>query len=229
MKKRILLVEDESKIARFLKLELEHEGYEVGVASDGRTAMEKWEEYDWDVLILDVMLPDLSGLEICRRVRAQSIVPILMLTARDTVPDRVSGLDAGADDYITKPFIIEELLARLRAIERRQGWRGSTCADAVLKVGPVTLHLDERKAFCRQNGEIKLTTREFDLLAMLMKNKNRVLTREMILDQVWGYSYAGDTHVVDVYIRYLRAKLEGAGIENLIETVRGVGYVIREH
>jgi DNA-binding response OmpR family regulator len=183
------------------------------------------EEGDWQLVILDIMLPDLSGIEICRRIRSGSQVPIIMLTAKDAVPDRVSGLDAGADDYITKPFAIEELLARLRAIERRHTWEEET---NVIEVAPITLYLDERKAEAH-GKEIKLTAREFDLLSYLMQNKNHVLTREMILNKVWGFDYAGDTNVVDVYIRYLRAKLEAIGLANFIETVRGVGYVVREH
>jgi two-component system, OmpR family, response regulator ArlR len=225
MKKKILIIEDEMSIARFLELELKHEGYEVMVAYDGRSALKIMEEGDWQLVILDIMLPDLSGIEICRRIRSGSQVPIIMLTAKDAVPDRVSGLDAGADDYITKPFAIEELLARLRAIERRHTWEEET---NVIEVAPITLYLDERKAEA-QGKEIKLTAREFDLLSYLMQNKNHVLTREMILNKVWGFDYAGDTNVVDVYIRYLRAKLEAIGLANFIETVRGVGYVVREH
>lgn len=225
MKKKILIIEDEMSIARFLELELKHEGYEVMVAYDGRSALKIMEEGDWQLVILDIMLPDLSGIEICRRIRSGSQVPIIMLTAKDAVPDRVSGLDAGADDYITKPFAIEELLARLRAIERRHTWEEET---NLIEVVPITLYLDERKAEAH-GKEIKLTAREFDLLSYLMQNKNHVLTREMILNKVWGFDYAGDTNVVDVYIRYLRAKLEAIGLANFIETVRGVGYVVREH
>ncbi|MBH8599439.1 response regulator transcription factor [Thermoactinomyces sp. CICC 10523] len=225
MKKKILIVEDEKSITRFLELELRHEGYEVKVAHDGRSALRMMKEEDWQLVILDIMLPDLSGIEICRRIRSDNQVPIIMLTAKDAVPDRVSGLDAGADDYLTKPFAIEELLARLRAIERRHSWEEEA---NVIGVTPITLYLDERKAEA-YGKEIKLTAREFDLLSYLMQNKNHVLTREMILTKVWGYDYAGDTNVVDVYIRYLRAKLESIGLEYFIETVRGVGYVVREH
>jgi two-component system, OmpR family, response regulator ArlR len=226
MNKQILIVEDEAGIARFLQLEFEHEGYRVGIAPDGRTALKMFEEGEWHLVILDIMLPDLSGLEILRRIRAESKVPVILLTARDAIHDRVSGLDAGADDYVTKPFAIEELLARVRAVERRAD--PSVCRDETLTVPPVVLHLAERTALCAEQ-ELKLTTREFDLLAFLMKNRNRVLSRDMILNHVWGYSYTGDTHVVDVYIRYLRSKLENAGVKDYIETVRGVGYVVRGH
>ncbi|UWE04012.1 response regulator transcription factor [Laceyella sacchari] len=226
MSRNVLLVEDEGNIARFLQLELEYEGYRVMVAPTGRKALELWETDQWDMLILDVMLPDLSGMEICRRIRGQSQVPIIILTARDAVPDRVSGLDAGADDYLTKPFAIEELLARMRAIERRQSQWSQPLTK--LTLDPLVVLLEERTVTVA-GKELKLTTREFDLLAYLMQNKNHVLTREMILDKVWGYSYTGDTNVVDVYIRYLRVKLEQMGCQNIIETVRGVGYVIREH
>lgn len=226
MTKRVLIVEDEFSIARFLQLEFEYEGYKVSIASEGRKALEKAKE-DWDLIILDVMLPDLNGIEVCRRIRSHQEVPIIMLTARDSIPDRVSGLDAGADDYLSKPFAIEELLARVRALFRRKDTQ-STQRDTY-QLGPVTLYLRERRVFCHDHHELKLTTREFDLLAFLIRNKNHVLNREMILEKVWGYDYDGETNVVDVYIRYLRAKLSQAGVDHFITTVRGVGYVVRDN
>jgi DNA-binding response OmpR family regulator len=226
MKKKVLIIEDEKPIARFLQLEFEYEGYEVIVVHEGRAGIQKAQDETPDLIILDVMLPDLSGLEVCRRIRQHLQVPIIMLTARDSVPDRVSGLDAGADDYITKPFAIEELLARVRAIERRNHMKEEKWS---IRVGDVEIFPMERRVICHETVELSLTTREFDLLLFLLKNKNRVCTRESILEQVWGYNYSGDTNVVDVYIRYLRNKLSQAKVEHLIETVRGVGYVVREH
>lgn len=220
MEKSILLVEDEKSIARFVELELKHEGYDVTVCYDGRSGLEAALEKEFDVLLLDVMLPELNGIEVCRRVRAQSSVPILLITARDAVMDRVAGLDAGADDYLVKPFAIEELLARIRSALRRT--TTSTEHDTlVLK----NIILDETAYTATVNGEpIRLTKTEFDLLHLLMRSKNKVCTREIILENVWGYDTDVETNVVDVYIRHLRAKLPA----NTIETVRGVGYVMRE-
>lgn len=219
MSKSILLVEDEKSIARFVELELKHEGYDVTVRYDGRSGLEMALEQQFDVLLLDVMLPELNGIEVCRRVRAQSSVPILLITARDAVMDRVAGLDAGADDYIVKPFAIEELLARIRSALRRTN--STSTNELTIK----NIRLDETAytAFV-DDQPITLTKTEFDLLHLLMRSKNKVCTREIILDNVWGYNTDVETNVVDVYIRHLRAKLP----DDVIETVRGVGYVIRE-
>lgn len=220
MSKSILLVEDEKSIARFVELELKHEGYDVTICYDGRHGLETALERQFDVLLLDVMLPELNGIEVCRRVRAQSSVPILLITARDAVVDRVAGLDAGADDYIVKPFAIEELLARIRSALRRTS---ITSANDALTIK--NIQLDETAYTATVNGQpINLTKTEFDLLHLLMRSKNKVCTREIILDNVWGYDTDVETNVVDVYIRHLRAKLP----DDVIETVRGVGYVIRE-
>ncbi|MBM7700109.1 response regulator transcription factor [Kurthia huakuii] len=219
MRKSILLVEDEKSIARFVELELKHEGYDVTVCYDGRSGLETALEGAFDVLLLDVMLPELNGIEVCRRVRAQSSVPILLITARDAVMDRVAGLDAGADDYIVKPFAIEELLARIRSALRR-----TTIDDAHDTLAIKNIELDETAYTATVNGEaLNLTKTEFDLLHLLMRSKNKVCTREIILENVWGYNTDVETNVVDVYIRHLRAKLPA----ETIETVRGVGYVIR--
>ncbi|MGE7835109.1 response regulator transcription factor [Viridibacillus arvi] len=224
MQKHILLVEDEKNIARFIELELKHEQFEVTVCSDGRVGLETALEQEFDVILLDVMLPELNGIEVCRRIRAISDVPIILITARDAVIDRVAGLDAGADDYIVKPFAIEELLARIRSILRRYTSIESTGQQ--LKYKNITIDSAAYTAYV--NEEIlSLTKTEFDLLSLLIENKNRVCTRDQILEQVWGYQSDVETNVVDVYIRHLRSKLPK--IESgYIETVRGVGYVMRE-
>ena len=221
---KILLIEDEERIARFVELELTHEGYEVAKAYDGRAGLEMAEGGGYDLLLLDIMLPELNGLEVLRRLRKGSNVPIIMLTARDAVMDKVSGLDMGADDYITKPFQIEELLARIRAALRK---RGADAPAQVLACGPVRLDAARRLVTCGER-ELELTNREFTLLMTLLENKSIVLTRETLLERVWGYEYMGETNVVDVYIRYLRAKLDEACGVKLIHTVRGVGYAIKE-
>lgn len=224
MLKKILLVEDEKNIARFVELELKYESYDVTVAYDGREGLELAMSNDFDALLLDVMLPSLNGIEICRRVRAQSQVPILLLTARDAVMDRVAGLDAGADDYLVKPFAIEELLARIRSILRRVTPEKKTNAYLTCR----NLEIDEAayEVFV-QGVKLDLTKTEYDLLKLLVEHKNRVCTRELILTSVWGYETDIETNVVDVYIRHLRMKLPG-GMNDYIETVRGVGYVMRE-
>ena len=221
---RILLIEDEERIARFLELELTHEGYEVEKAYDGRAGLALAESGRHDLVLLDIMLPELNGLEVLRRLRKGSNVPIIMLTARDAVMDKVSGLDMGADDYITKPFQIEELLARIRAALRK---RAADAPSPLLTCGPVALDPARRSVTC-QGQSLELTNREFTLLMTLMENKSIVLTRETLLERVWGYEYMGETNVVDVYIRYLRAKLDEASGVKLIHTVRGVGYAIKE-
>ena len=232
MTNRILIIEDEEKIARFIELELIHEGYEVEKCGDGRTGLELAEGGDFSLVLLDIMLPGLNGLEVLRRLRRSSDVPVIMLTARDAVMDKVAGLDQGADDYITKPFAIEELLARIRLVLRRRStWdQGTTAAEApadLLRCGELTLSESHHEVKYAGN-EIELTGREFDLLNTLLINKNIVLSRDRLLGNVWGYDYRGETNVVDVYIRYLRSKIDEVFGINLIQTVRGVGYVIRD-
>lgn len=225
---KILIVEDELKIARFLELELKHEGYEVLIAGDGRQGLEKALKENVDLVILDIMLPGLSGIEVCRRIRLESKVPIIMLTAKDDVTDKVAGLDMGADDYMTKPFAIEELLARIRVALNRVK---STSTEAkgksdLLQIGDLKLNLSSHSAFYKEE-ELVLTKKEFELLEYLMKNKNVALTREQLLNNVWDYEYFGDTNVVDVYIRYLRQKIDEKYGVHMISTVRGVGYIIK--
>ncbi len=225
MANRILIIEDEEKIARFVELELKHEGNEVEKAFDGREGLEKALSGNFDLILLDVMLPGLNGLEVLRRLRLEKDVPVIMLTARDAVMDKVSGLDAGADDYITKPFAIEELLARIRVALKKRGPVALT--NHTLTINGVTL--DEDRYEVTVNGDIiELTNREFELLRMLMKNKNIVLDREKLMNEVCGYDYIGETNIIDVYIRYLRTKIDDRYGIKLIHTVRGVGYVIKE-
>ena len=231
MTNRILIIEDEEKIARFIELELIHEGYEVEKCGDGRTGLELAEGGDFSLVLLDIMLPGLNGLEVLRRLRRTSDVPVIMLTARDAVMDKVAGLDQGADDYITKPFAIEELLARIRLVLRRRSYHVHEApADApadMLRCGELTLS-ESRHEVKYAGNEIELTGREFDLLNTLLINKNIVLSRDRLLGKVWGYDYMGETNVVDVYIRYLRSKIDEVYGISLIQTVRGVGYVIRD-
>ena len=225
MAERILIVEDEEKLARFIELELLHEGYAVEKAADGRDGLEKAQADGVDLVLLDVMLPGMSGMELLRRLRRASDVPVIMVTARDAVMDKVTGLDTGADDYITKPFEIEELLARIRAALRKRG--GAAQGAEGLACGALTL--DPARHTAAYGGTpIELTHREFTLLQMLMENQSIVLTRDQILEHVWGYDFMGETNVVDVYIRYLRAKIDDAFGVKLIHTVRGVGYVLRK-
>jgi len=222
---RMLVIEDEEGLVEFLELELKHEGYEVDVAYDGRNGLDLAMKHDYDVILLDLMLPGLNGVEVCRRLRNEKDTPIIMLTARDSVMDRVMGLDSGADDYVVKPFAIEELLARIRVILRREEKREAKPLLLTFK----DLELDiESRVLKRGKELIELTNKEFELLLMFMRNINRVLTREMLLDQVWGYDYAIETNVIDVYVRYLRNKLNAEDKEQYIQTVRGVGYVMRE-
>lgn len=224
---KILIVEDEANIARFLELELKHEGYEVDKAPDGRMGLQKALEGNFDLILLDIMLPGLSGIEVCRRVRMESRVPIIMLTAKDDVTDKVAGLDMGADDYMTKPFAIEELLARIRvALNRKQNSEGGKKAE-IVQYGELTLNLNEHSVFYGQE-EISLTKKEYELLECMLENKGTALSRERILKDVWDYDYYGDTNVVDVYIRYLRQKIDDRFGITLIHTVRGVGYIIKD-
>lgn len=224
MAEKILLVEDEEKLARVVELELQYEGYQVEKAFDGRTGLEKALSGGFDLVLLDIMLPQLSGMEVLRRLRKESGVPVIMLTARDTVVDKVAGLDSGADDYVTKPFEIEELLARIRAALRKRQVREE---GEVLKAGPLVMD-PQRHEVTVKGTPVELTRREFDLLHYLLENKERVISRESLLDHVWGFDFVGETNAVDVYIRFLRTKIDEAFGIKLIHTVRGVGYVIRE-
>lgn len=203
--KKILIIEDEIKISRFLQLELEHEGYIVDTEQDGRQGLEKALQEDYDLILLDVMLPSLNGMEILRRLRTTSQVPVIILTAKDDVTDKVMGLDIGADDYITKPFAIEELLARIRVIFKHS--RISATESNIIQVDKLVLDMN-KYSLTYDKDPIDLTKKEYDLLKYLMLNKEIVLTRDNILEKVWGYDYVGDTNVVDVYIRYLRSKID---------------------
>lgn len=227
MSARILIVEDEEKIARFVELELQHEGYETEKAADGRTGLELAENGKFDLCLLDIMLPELNGLEVIRRLRKSSSVPVTLLTARDAVMDKVAGLDMGANDYITKPFAIEELLARIRA-QLRQGESAHDASNGgVLTAGRLSLD-PQRHEVRYADTLVELTQKEFAMLELLLRNKDIVLSRETFLERVWGYDYMGETNIVDVYIRFLRAKLDARFGVTLIRTVRGVGYVLRE-
>ncbi|WP_433742566.1 response regulator transcription factor [Falsibacillus pallidus] len=226
--KRVLIIEDEKNLARFIELELQYEGYETAVCNDGREGLEQALEQDWDVILLDLMLPSLNGMEVCRRVRHVKETPVIMITARDSVMDRVSGLDHGADDYIVKPFAIEELLARLRSVFRRM--ETSVPAKQTMTVFTFRDITLEKESRIVKKGEevIDLTKREYELLQTLMENENIVMTREALLNKIWGYETEVETNVVDVYIRYLRNKIDNPGEESYIQTVRGTGYVMRK-
>ncbi|MDF2662303.1 MAG: DNA-binding response regulator [Paenibacillus sp.] len=223
--KTILLIEDERRLSRFIELELRHASFAVTTAYDGSSGLDLALREDWDVILLDLMLPGLDGMEVCRRIRAVKKTPILILTARDSVTDRVSGLDSGADDYIPKPFAIEELLARIRVVFRRQEDRDEN-NKALLSFQDLSVNLDSREVR-KGAGKIELTKREYDLLVAFLRNAGRVLTRETLLDMVWGYEAAVDTNVVDVYVRYLRNKIDAPGETSYIQTLRGTGYVMR--
>ncbi|GMG95484.1 DNA-binding response regulator [Tepidimicrobium xylanilyticum] len=225
--RRILIIEDEEKIARFIELELKYEGYEVEKAFNGRDGLEIAKNQPFDLILLDIMLPGINGIEVLRRIRQFSDIPIILLTARDAVVDKVTGLDGGADDYITKPFAIEELLARIRVALRKRNQVNQSTNSTQLTVGDLQLDPMKREVWVKGNL-IHLTKREFDLLHYLLKNKNIVLSRENILEEIWGYDFAGDTNAVDVYIRYIRAKIEEPFRLKIIHTVRGVGYVIKD-
>ncbi|MCY0902584.1 MAG: response regulator transcription factor [Firmicutes bacterium] len=217
----VLVVEDEPRIARIIELELRHEGLTVTIAREGQAGMTLALEGDFDLVILDWMLPGYSGLDICRALRKDKRTPIIILTAKDSLGDKVLGLDAGADDYITKPFETEELLARVRAALRRGQSR------ELIRFADLYMYPEERRAL-RAGQTLELTAREFDLLHALVRHAEKVLTREAILSQVWGYQFDGETNVVDVYIRYLRLKVDEPFATSLIHTVRGVGYVLRK-
>ena len=225
MAERILLVEDEEKLARMVELELRYEGYEVEKAFDGRTGLERALAGDFDLILLDIMLPALSGMEVLRRLRKERQTPVILLTARDAVVDKVSGLDAGADDYVTKPFAIEELLARIRAALRKRPVAPAEVPK--LTCGPLVMDV-ERHEVSVSGTPVELTRREFDLLRHLLENKEKVISRESLLDNVWGFDFAGETNAVDVYIRFLRSKIDERFGVKIIHTVRGVGYAARE-
>lgn len=219
----ILIVEDEGQIARFVSLELQHEGYATKCVADGREALEDALKNNYDLIILDVMLPSLNGIEVLRRLRQSKNTPVIILTARDQVMDKVSGLDLGANDYMTKPFAIEELLARIRANLKK-----AVTAESknTYSVGKLEIDIEARRvSYADEN--VELTKKEFDLLVFLIENRNIVISRERALDKVWGFDFYGNTNVVDVYIRYLRSKIDNVFKINLIETVRGAGYIVR--
>lgn len=229
---KILIIEDEEKIARFVELELSHEGYETDKATNGREGLEKIESGGYDLVILDIMLPELNGIEVLRRARRTTDVPVILLTARDSVTDKVSGLDMGANDYITKPFAIEELLARIRAILRsseKAAEKASEQAEkeedgSILSCSGVEMNTDSHEV--TYNGQpVELTNREFILLRTLMENKNVAMTREKLLCDAWGYDYYGETNIIDVYVRYIRHKTS----DDVIKTIRGVGYIVSDN
>lgn len=222
---RIFIVEDEVSLARSIQLELEHQGYEVEMAQNGYEALGKISEKSWDLVILDLMLPGLDGFQICHRIRENSDIPIIMLTALDAVRDKVKGFETGADDYLTKPFAMEELLVRIKARLRLRP--GARVDGNKLVIKDLIIRRDTRQV-TRSGQSISLSRREFDLLAYLAENAGTVLNRELILNQVWGYEFFGDTNVVDVYIRYLRSKIDEPFDIPLLHTIRGVGYTLRE-
>lgn len=226
-KPNILIVEDEQKLSRVLQLELEYESYLAEIADNGKDALNKLEDGNWDLVLLDIMLPELSGMEVLRRFRRiDQTTPIILLTARDQVHDKVSGLDLGANDYMTKPFQIEELLARIRVHLRERTTKEDD--NQQLSIGELVVDTGTREVK-REGRLIELTPREFDLLIYLLKNKNQVLTRDQLIEHVWGFDYYGDTNVVDVYIRYLRQKVDKDFDYKYIQTIRGVGYTIKEN
>jgi DNA-binding response OmpR family regulator len=232
MTQNILIIEDEDKIARVLQLELEHDGYAAERARDGREGLDMALSGGWDLILLDIMLPQLNGLEVLRRFRQQSQVPVILLTARDDVPDRVSGLDQGANDYITKPFAIEELLARIRNLLRMasnllQDAGQAGAFEEEIQVNGLSMNIRTRQVK-REDLQIELTPKEFDLLYFMASRAGKVLTREQIISEVWGYDFVGDTNIVDVYIRYLRQKVDRGFSCKLIHTLRGVGYVVKD-
>jgi two-component system response regulator MprA len=221
---RILVIEDEARIAQFVERGLIYEGYRVNVARDGQTGLNIARDTPPDLVILDWMLPGIDGLEVCRRLRAASEVPVLMLTAKDDVSDRVAALDTGADDYLVKPFSIDELMARVRAMFRRVT---PTSRPEVLRFSDLTLDTGTHRAY-RGEHAIDLTAKEYELLELFMRNPRQVLTRDVIFDRVWGYDFGGESNIIEVYVRYLRQKTESQSEARLIHTVRGVGYVLRE-
>ncbi|NJK79809.1 MAG: response regulator transcription factor [Chloroflexaceae bacterium] len=224
MQQRILVIEDEAEIAGYLRRGLIFEGFEVEIASDGQRGLDAARENPPDLVVLDLMLPGIDGLEVARRLRADSDVPIIILTARDAVPDRVAGLESGADDYLVKPFAFAELLARIRVQLRR---RQSAQQPGTLKYANLTMDTAAREVRIGER-RVELTAREYELLELFMRNPQQVLTREVIYDRVWGYDFGGESNIIEVYVRYLRQKLEAHNELRLLHTVRGVGYILRE-
>ena len=220
--KSILIVEDEPNISDFVKGELEYEGYDVCIKEDGREGLEEALRNEYDLIILDVMLPSMNGFEICRRLKREKQSPVIMLSAKDSVMDKVNGLQIGADDYIAKPFAIEELLARIEVVFRRQ----DSLNNSIVKFKDIVINKSSRSV--KRNGnEISLTNKEYELLMILVDNKDKVVTREELLEKIWGYGYEPETNVTDVYVRYLRSKLNNENKEEYIQTVRSVGYIMR--
>ena len=225
MAERILIVEDEKSIARVLELELTYEGYETGVSHTGADGLIKFREKPWDLVLLDLMLPEIHGLDVLKRIRASDpVIPVILLTAKNDVKDKVAGLDLGANDYVTKPFEIEEVLARIRACLRLTTGSGNS---SLHRFGELELNENTREV-SRAGRQVELTPREFDLLLYFLRNPLQVLSREQVLNAVWGYDYYGDTNVIDVYIRYLRKKVDAGEAVTYIQTVRGIGYVLKE-
>lgn len=224
MSARVLVIEDDEGILKFLRRGLAYEGYQVDTAPDGPTGLSLARDNPPDLVVLDLMLPGMDGLEVCRRLRAGGPVPILILTAKDTVNDRVMGLDMGADDYMVKPFELDELLARIRALLRRTQ---PASRPKVLRFSDLSLDTGTRQA-ARGERVISLTAKEYELLELFLRHPRQVLTRDVIFDRVWGYDFGGESNIIEVYIRYLRQKLEAEGEERLLHTVRGMGYVLRE-
>lgn len=220
--KKILIVEDESSISDFVKLELEYEGYQVSIKEDGREGLKEALENDYDLIILDIMLPSMNGFEICRRLKREKNTPIIMLSAKDSVTDKVNGLQIGADDYIPKPFAIEELLARINAVFRRV----DSLDNYIVKFKDLVINRNSRTVL-KNDKEINLTNKEYELLMILIDNKDKVVTRDELLEKIWGYEYEPETNVTDVYIRYLRSKLNNENKEEYIQTIRSVGYIMR--
>jgi two-component system response regulator MprA len=226
MAERILVIEDEPQIADLLRRGLLYEGYTVEVTADGEAGLSAARDRPPDLVLLDLMLPGIDGLTVCKRLRSGSDVPILILTAKDAVPDRVAGLDAGADDYVIKPFSFDELLARVRAVLRRRQPVDAPSEEA-LRFADLRLDLATHEVY-RGERRVELTAREFELLALFMQHPRQVLTRDVLYDRIWGYDFGGESNIIEVYVRYLRAKLEDSGESRLIQTVRGVGYALRE-
>ena len=221
--KKILIIEDESNISDFVKMELEYEGYEAEISEDGKEGLIKALREDYDLIVLDLMLPGISGLEVCRRLKKEKDIPVIMLSAKDSAMDKVAGLQIGADDYIAKPFAIEELIARIQVIFRRT----EKVKSNIIKFKDLSIQLESR-AVMKNEEKINLTNKEYELLILLLNNKGKVVTRDNILNEVWGYDYDAGTNVVDVYVSYLRNKLDEKNKEAYIETVRAVGYIISE-
>lgn len=221
--KKILIIEDESNISDFIKMELEYEGYEAEISEDGKEGLIKALREDYDLIVLDLMLPGISGLEVCRRLKKEKDIPVIMLSAKDSVMDKVAGLQIGADDYIAKPFAIEELIARIQVIFRR----AEKVKSNIIKFKGLSIQLESRTVM-KNEEKINLTNKEYELLILLLNNKGKVVTRDNILNEVWGYDYDAGTNVVDVYVSYLRNKLDEKNKEAYIETVRAVGYIISE-